>query len=127
MDASFTFGHYRYARLRAAVFSKCHRFMAFTLDTTGDERFTLHVRDTARPPAGSGTDDDATPGHVGPSHWPAGISECEWTADGALLYTQENERGRPCRVMRHLQTTAPAEDQLGVRITLSHKCSSWHR
>lgn len=65
--------------------SPCQRWLAFTVDSTGDERCHLAVRDLLT-------------GEILDNHWTEGVYSVEWAADGrTLYYTQVDHLLRPYR------------------------------
>jgi oligopeptidase B len=89
-----------YFTLGAFSVSPDHRLLAFSVDTTGAERFTLMVKDLA-----SG---EILPDRVEPVHFGA-----TWAADNrTLFYTRTDESQRPDRIFRHVLGSDPASDEL---------------
>ncbi|MEV0903151.1 S9 family peptidase [Actinoplanes sp. NPDC049802] len=94
------------------------RWLAFSTDFAGDERFTLRVK-------------DLTTGEVLADEIPDAFYGSAWSADGSeLFYITVDEAWRPCRVWRH--TIGTTEDTLvfeepderfwvGVELTRSEK------
>ena len=75
-----------FASLGAFAVSPDHRLLAFTLDTSGAERFTLIVKDIA-----SGE----VHAHI------AGALAVEWVDSERLVYTTTDHRGRASAVLLH--------------------------
>ncbi len=76
-----------------------HRLVAWSCDTSGDEHYTLRVRDIAHQ---RDLDDE-----LHDTTW-AGVA---WAGDGAhLFYVEADEQERPYRVMRHRLGTPQADD-----------------
>jgi len=76
-----------------------HRFAAWSCDISGDEHYTLRVRDLE-----SGVDLADT---ITDTTW-AGVA---WSADGRhLFYVTADEQERPCHVWRHELGTDQADD-----------------
>lgn len=74
------------------------RLLAYSVDTTGDERFTLKVKDLV---AGRVLDDEVAEVSYGSA----------WSADGStLFYMTVDEAWRPNRVLRHLIGTPATTD-----------------
>jgi oligopeptidase B len=74
------------------------RFLAYSVDTVGDEVFELRVRDLT---AGEDLEDVVPRSYYG----------CAWSADSAqLLYVVHDDAYRPFRVMRHVLGRPTAED-----------------
>lgn len=85
--------------LGAFEVSDDHRWLAWSADTSGDEHYTLRVRDLA-----SGTDLDD---RLTDTTW-AGVA---WSADATFLfYVAPDEQERPYRVMRHAVGTPQSDD-----------------
>jgi oligopeptidase B len=87
----------RYFRLGLTRVSPDARLLAFTVDTTGAERFTLMVKDLAT--------GEILPDRIGPVSY-----SLQWAADNrTLFYTVGDAANRPYKVLRHtLGSTAPA-------------------
>jgi len=82
--------------------SQCDRYVAYTVDMVGAERFALHVWDTRHMR------------QVGSVIEGLGLGGCEWAADGALMYTRLDGRLRPASVHRHTLGTDPQHDPTGA-------------
>jgi oligopeptidase B len=92
-------GH-AYFRLGASAVSPDHRLLAYSVDTSGSEEFTLFIKDLA-------TGELQAESIVNTSH---GVA---WANDSrTLLYTVLDGAHRPCRLYRHVVGTNPAEDAL---------------
>ncbi|HUR93873.1 MAG TPA: hypothetical protein VMY76_04790, partial [Gemmatimonadales bacterium] len=92
-------GH-AYFRLGAFEPSPDHRMLAYAVDTSGAEAFTLYVRELA-----TGALLAETISNVSPS--------VAWANDSrTLLYIVLDEARRPCRLFRHVLGANPAEDAL---------------
>ncbi len=86
--------------LGAASVSPDGRLLAWSLDTTGDERFTLRVRDLA---TGADLDDEVPDVFYGAT----------WAADSTtVLYTVVDDAWRPHEVRRHAVGTPVGDDAL---------------
>ncbi|MEM6382552.1 MAG: S9 family peptidase [Pseudomonadota bacterium] len=90
-----------YYRLGGSSHSPDHRYLAWSFDDKGSEKFTLRVRDLS-----AGVDLverlEETSGGGG-----------VWSADGlTLYYTRLDDNHRPSRVFRHELGTDPADDVL---------------
>jgi oligopeptidase B len=84
--------------LGAASVSPDERLLAYSTDFSGDERFTLRVKDLA---TGSVLDDEVPDTYYG----------CAWSRDGStLFYVTVDEAWRPYRVWRHAVGTPAADD-----------------
>jgi oligopeptidase B len=90
-------GH-AYLALGSLAVSPGHRLLAYATDTTGDERFTLRVRDLA-------TGDDAAEAVEGTSYGVAWAND-----DATLFYTRPDQANRPYQVWRHRVGTPAADD-----------------
>src|SRR5690242_853741 len=74
------------------------RWLAYSTDFSGNERFTLRVKDLAT-------------GATLPDEIPDTYAGCAWSLDGSFLfYTTVDDAWRPYRVWRHRLGTAAAED-----------------
>ncbi len=76
-----------------------HRYLAYTLDETGQEFYTLYVKDLAT-------------GQVADQL--ANSTNFEWARDGTytLLYCRQDENHRPFQLYRHALGADPASDPL---------------
>ena len=84
--------------LGAASVSPDERLLAYSTDFSGDERFTLRVKDLA---TGSVLDDEVPDTYYG----------CAWSRDAStLFYVTVDEAWRPYRVWRHVVGTPAADD-----------------
>ncbi|MCM0676959.1 S9 family peptidase [Micromonospora phytophila] len=96
------------------------RWLAYSTDFSGDERFTLRVK-------------DLTTGELLPDEVPGTFYGTAWSADASVLfYVTVDEAWRPNRVWRHTLGTPAADDQVvyqedderfwvGVELTRSEK------
>jgi oligopeptidase B len=76
------------------------RWLAYSTDFSGNERFTLRVKDLA---TGASLADEIPDTYAG----------CAWSLDGStLFYTTVNDAWRPYRVWRHRIGTPAAEDTM---------------
>lgn len=83
-----------------------HRFVAWSADTSGDEHYTLRIRDISHQ---HDLDDE-----LHDTTW-AGVA---WSSDGIqLFYVEADEQERPYRVMRHRLGTPQSDD---VEIFVDH-------
>jgi oligopeptidase B len=84
--------------LGASAVSPDGRLLAFSTDTTGDERFLLQVKDVAT-------------GELLPDQVPGTSYGATWDLTGThLFYTTVDEAWRPDKIWRHRLGTDPAED-----------------
>ncbi len=90
----------RYFRLGANSVSPDHRMVAFSIDTTGSERFTLMVKNLET-------------GEILPERVDSLGFGATWAADNrTLFYTRTDEANRPDRIFRHTLGTSPSQDQM---------------
>jgi oligopeptidase B len=76
------------------------RWLAYSTDFAGDERFTLRIKDLQT-------------GEVLPDEIPDTFYGSAWSADGStLFYLTVDETWRPHRVWRHRVGSPPSEDQI---------------
>jgi oligopeptidase B len=88
----------RYYTLGAFSVSPDHRMLAFAVDTTGSEHFTLMVKNLET-------------GQILPERIDSVYFGATWAADNRhLFYTRTDEAQRPDRIYRHALGTAPAAD-----------------
>ncbi len=86
--------------LGALSVSPDETLLAYSTDFSGDERFTLRVKDLAA-------------GRTLPDEIPDTFYGCAWSLDGtALFYVTVDEAWRPYRVWRHLVGTPASADVL---------------
>ena len=84
--------------LGALSVSPDERLLAYSTDFSGDERFTLRVKDLA---TGAMLDDEVPNTHYG----------CAWSRDGStLFYVTVDDAWRPYRVWRHTVGTPSSSD-----------------
>lgn len=89
-----------YCQLGAAEVSPDHRYLAYSLDLTGGEDFTLFVRDLCT-------------GATLPERIPNAARGVAWANDNAtLFYAVLDAAKRPCALYRHRLGTDPAADRL---------------
>ncbi len=100
LDGNVEAGDSEFFSLGALTVSADHRLVAFAVDTAGDERFDLTVRDIA---TGEVLDTSLTGIGYG----------CELSHDGSFVfYTRVDEAWRPHQLWRHRVGGDPAEDVL---------------
>jgi oligopeptidase B len=81
--------------------SRDWRWLAYSTDFSGDERFTIRIKDLAT-------------GALLPDEIPGAYYGCAWSLDGsALFYVTVDDAWRPYRVWRH-QVGTPAEQDIIV-------------
>jgi oligopeptidase B len=91
---------YSYFRLGASAVSPDHQLLAYAVDTSGAEEFTLYVKDLRT-------------GELYPESISNTSHSIAWANDSrTLFYTVLDEAHRPCRLYRHLVGTNPSEDVL---------------
>ena len=89
-----------YFRLGASAVSPDHRLLAYSVDTSGAEEFTLYIKDLA---SGALFAESI----VNTSH------DVAWANDSrTLFYTALDQAHRPCRLYRHHVGTNPSQDVL---------------
>jgi oligopeptidase B len=89
-----------YFRLGASAVSPDHRLLAYSVDTSGAEEFTLYIKDLV-------TGELFAESIVNTSH------DVAWANDSrTLFYIVLDEARRPCRLYRHLVGTNPSKDVL---------------
>jgi oligopeptidase B len=87
-----------YFRVGSMSVSPCAKFLAYSLDTDGSERFTLFVR-------------DLTTGELLPDTIPGTLSALVWTSDSkGLLYGLANDQWRTDNARLHWLGSDPASD-----------------
>jgi len=117
-------GH-EFFSLGALAVSPDEALLAYSTDFSGDERFTLRVKDLA---SGRTLPDEVPNTHYG----------CAWSLDGtALFYVTVDDAWRPYRVWRHRVGTPASDDVvvfeeaderfwLGVRLTRNERYLQIH-
>jgi oligopeptidase B len=89
-----------YFSIGAYSVSPDDRLLAYSTDFSGDERFTMRIKDLAT--------GDVLPDEIPHTHY-----GCAWSLDGtSLFYVTADEAWRPYRVWRHVVGTAAAEDAI---------------
>ena len=91
-------GH-AYLALSDFEVSPGHGLLAYGVDTTGDERFVLRLRDLGR-------GEDLPEAIEGTSY---GVA---WADDTTVFYTRPDSANRPYQLWRHRVGTAPSDDAL---------------
>ena len=98
-ENSLASGH-RYFRVGAVEVSPDHRFLAYSVDVSGAEEFTVYIRDLKA-------------NALLPESISGASSRIAWANDGrTLFYITLDEARRPCSLHRHLLGTTSAEDVL---------------
>lgn len=89
-----------YFRVGAIEVSPDHRLLAYGVDTSGGEEFTLFIKDLVT-------------GDLLPESMERTSLGMAWANDSrTLFYTVLDETRRPCRLLRHRVGTSPAHDAL---------------
>lgn len=89
-----------YFRLGAAEVSPDHRLLAYSVDSSGAEEFTLFIKDLAT-------------GELLPESMSRTAHGVAWANDSrTLFYAVLDEAHRPCRLYRHVLGTSPSHDEL---------------
>jgi len=97
-DQNAMAGDRRYYTLGALSVSPDHRLLAFSVDTTGSEHFTLMVKDLRT-------------GEILPERIDSVYFGATWAADNRhLFYTRTDSAQRPDRIYRHALGTASSAD-----------------
>ena len=98
LDGNELAGDGQFFAIGAYAVSPDGRLLAYSTDFSGDERFTLRVK-------------DLTTGETAPDEIPNTSYGAAWSLDGsALFYTTVDDAWRPYRVWRHMVGTAATED-----------------
>jgi oligopeptidase B len=100
LDGNLEAGDGEYFALGALEITRDGTRLAWSADRTGDERFTLRVR-------------DAGTSHDRPDEIPGASYGAAWSADGSVLfYLTTDDAGRPDRAWRHAVGTPADRDAL---------------
>lgn len=100
LDQNPLAAEHAYFRLGASEVSPDHRLLAYSVDTSGAEEFTLHIKDLS-------TGELLAESIERTSH---GLA---WANDSrTLFYTVLDAARRPCRLYRHVVGHDPSEDPL---------------
>jgi oligopeptidase B len=100
LDANELAEGHEFLAIGASTVSLDARLLAFSTDTTGDERFLLRVK-------------DLTTGELLPDAIPGTTYGASWDASGThLFYTTVDDAWRADKIWRHRLGTDPAEDVL---------------
>ncbi|MDQ3328516.1 MAG: oligopeptidase B, partial [Chloroflexota bacterium] len=92
-------GH-RYCRIGAYTVSPDHRLLAYSLDTSGAEAYTLYIKDLET-------------GELLPDQLPNTYYGIEWANDNrTVFYNVLDEAMRPYKLFRHTVGTDPSQDTL---------------
>ncbi len=121
LDQNLEAAGHEFFDLGAFELSPDHRLVAWSADTSGDEHYTLRIRDIAHQ---HDLDDE-----LHDTTW-AGVA---WSSDGThLFYVEADDQERPYRVMRHRLGTPQSTDTeifadhderffVGIGTTRSHE------
>jgi oligopeptidase B len=100
LDQNPLAAEHAYFRLGASEVSPDHRLLAYSVDTSGAEEFTLYIKDVT------------TGQHLAESI-PKTSHGLAWANDSrTLLYTVLDDARRPCRLYRHVVGDDPSQDPL---------------
>ncbi len=100
LDQNRLAAEYAYCKIGVSEVSPDHRLLAYSLDTSGAEEFTLYIKDLI-------TGELLTDKIEGTS---LGVA---WANDSrTLFYTVLDHARRPCRLFRHTVGTSPSTDVL---------------
>jgi oligopeptidase B len=100
LDSNELAGDERYFSLGAHNVSPDGGKLAYSTDYTGDERFTMRIKDLVT-------------GQVAPDEIPRTHYGCAWSRDGsALFYVTADDAWRPYRIWRHLVGTPVEKDEI---------------
>jgi oligopeptidase B len=100
LDQNPLAAEHTYFRIGASEVSPDHRFLAYSVDTSGAEEFTLFIKDLAT-------------GELLPESVPGTSPGVAWANDSrTLFYTVLDVARRPCRLYRHTIGTSPSTDVL---------------
>jgi oligopeptidase B len=98
LDENVLAGDNNFFSLGAYSVSPDDRLLAYSTDFSGDERYTIRVKDLAT-------------GEVLPDEIPGTFYGCAWSQDArSLFYVTVDEAWRPYRVWRHTVGTPASED-----------------
>ena len=100
LDQNLLAAAHTYFRVGVSAVSPDHKLLAYSVDTSGGEEFTLHIRDLT---TGELLDETITSTSLGVA----------WANDSrTLFYTVLDRARRPCRLYRHVVGTSPSSDKL---------------
>ena len=112
LDQNLLAAGHAYFRLGAFEVSPDHRLLAYSVDTSGAEEFTLVVKDLA-----TGELFPETIGNTSPT--------VAWANDSrTLFYVVLDQARRPCRLYRHVVDSDPAPDALVLLRDRTNRSSS---
>jgi oligopeptidase B len=100
LDQNLLAAAHTYFRVGVSAVSPDHKLLAYSVDTSGGEEFTLHIRDLT---TGELLDETITSTSLGVA----------WANDSrTLFYTVLDRARRPCRLYRHVVGSSPSSDKL---------------
>jgi oligopeptidase B len=100
LDQNPLAAEHTYYKIGVSEVSPDHRRLAYSVDTSGAEEFTLHIK-------------DLTTGELLPETIPGTSLGVAWANDGhTLFYIVLDHARRPCRLYRHTLGTSPSADVL---------------
>lgn len=100
LDQNPLAAEHTYFRIGASQVSPDHRFLAYSVDTSGAEEFSLYIKDLAT-------------GRLLPESIETTSLGLAWANDSrTLFYTVLDHARRPCRLYRHTLGTSPSTDTL---------------
>jgi oligopeptidase B len=100
LDQNFLAAAHTYFRVGVSAVSPDHKLLAYAVDTSGGEEFTLHIKDLT---TGELLDEAISGTSLGVA----------WANDSrTLFYTVLDRAHRPCRLYRHVVGSSPSTDTL---------------
>ncbi len=100
LDQNPLAAHHAYFKVGVSEVSPDHRLLAYSVDTSGAEEFTLYIK-------------DLTTGQLLPESIGNTSHAVTWANDSrTLFYTLLDHARRPCRLYRHAVGTSPTTDVL---------------
>jgi oligopeptidase B len=100
LDQNLLAGAHTYFRVGVSAVSPDHKFLAYSVDTSGAEEFTLHIKDLSTGELLGQTISSTSLGVA-------------WANDSrTLFYTVQDRARRPCRLYRHVVGSSPTTDEL---------------
>ena len=100
LDQNQAAAAHAYFRVGVSAVSPDHKLLAYSVDTSGGEEFTLHIKDLT---TGELLDETISSTSLGVA----------WANDSStLFYTVLDRARRPCRLYRHVVGSSPSTDEL---------------
>ena len=100
LDQNQVAAAHTYFRVGVSAVSPDHKLLAYSVDTSGGEEFTLHIKDLT---TGELLDETISSTSLGVA----------WANDSrTLFYTVLDRARRPCRLYRHVVGSSPSTDEL---------------